>query len=80
MNMSYININEIKARFSEYAKKVMQGKSFTIAIRNVPFAVLCPLPEARFKKKLRFGLMQDKFTIPEDFNAPLTDIEVEYYR
>ena len=76
--MSYLNINEIKDRFSYYAKQVMKGKKFTICFRNKPFAELIPLPDVNFSV-IKFGVLKDQFTVPEDFNAELKDFEKDYY-
>ena len=47
MTTKVLNIYEIKSKFSEYAKQVLKGKSFIIAIRNKPFAKIVPLNEVQ---------------------------------
>lgn len=76
--MTYLNIHEIKAKFSFYAKQVMRGKSFIISIRNRPFAELRPLT-TKTNTKIHFGVLSGAFKVPEDFNAPLSDFEKQYY-
>ncbi len=77
--MTVLNIHEIKARFSHYAKLVLKGRSFIIAYRNVPFAVLQPLTKNSEVKGLTFGGLKGKFELPDDFDSPLTDFENDYY-
>ena len=78
--MTTLNIHEIKAKFSHYAKLVMKGKSFVIAIRNKPFAILSPLPESfNRQKRLVFGAMKQRFEVPDDFNKPLKEFEKDFY-
>jgi antitoxin (DNA-binding transcriptional repressor) of toxin-antitoxin stability system len=77
--MTFLNVHEIKTRFSYFAKQVMAGKSFVICIRNKPFAELRPLQVAE-ASKIRFGVLKKEFELPDDFNAPLSDFEQEYYQ
>lgn len=74
-----LNIYEIKAKFSYYAKQVLKGQSFIIAYRNKPFAKFVPIPSEAVQSKIKFGLIKKKFKIPEDFNSPLLDFEKDYY-
>ena len=77
--MAAINIHEIKARFSYYAKQVLKGHSFVIAYRNKPFAVLSPLEKSTSEQQLTFGVLEGAFNVPDDFNEPLIDFEKDYY-
>lgn len=77
--MTTVNIYDIKARFSYYAKKVMSGDSFIIAMRNKPFAVLKPLEILSSNTKIKFGVLKGKFSVPNDFNKPLERFEKDYY-
>lgn len=56
----------------------MKGKTFIIAIRNKPFAELRPL-DSQPPAPLRFGVMKGKFTVPDDFDAPLVEFEKDFY-
>lgn len=78
MSLKTLNIYEIRSRFSYYAKQVMRGKSFLIAVRNRPFAELRPLP-AKTPRKLVYGVLEGMFTVPEDFDAPLPEFESDFY-
>ena len=69
-----ININEAKARFSEYARRVKRGERIILCDRNKPFAEMRPLrltPEGRRP----FGLARGRLSVPEGFNEPDVDIE-----
>jgi antitoxin (DNA-binding transcriptional repressor) of toxin-antitoxin stability system len=78
MTSRLLNIHEIKSRFSHYAREVMKGKSFILAIRNRPFAELRPLPGTS-RPRIVFGVLRGKFTVPDDFNEPLEDFSASYY-
>lgn len=77
--MSHINVYEIKSRFSYYARQVLKGKSFIIAYRNRPFAKFAPLDSPTVTDAIKFGVLKGKFKVPEDFNAPLDELENEFY-
>jgi antitoxin (DNA-binding transcriptional repressor) of toxin-antitoxin stability system len=79
MTERYINIHEIKAAFSKYAKQVMKGKSFIIAIRNKPFAELRPHEPYSVERKVIFGVLKKQFKVPDEFNAPIDEFEKEFY-
>ena len=84
MTEKILNIFEIKSKFSEYAKQVMAGKRFIIALRNRPFAILQPYSSStdtkiKNKPRLKFGVLKGKFDIPDDFNEPLDSFERDFY-
>lgn len=74
----YVNVFELKAEFSRYLKRVQAGKSVTIALHNRPVAELRPLRQPS-TKKLVFGVLKNRFTVPDDFDAPLASLEDDYY-
>jgi antitoxin (DNA-binding transcriptional repressor) of toxin-antitoxin stability system len=80
MSDKFINIYQMKAEFSRFAKDVMKGKKFIIAHRNRPFAELRPLEENK-KRKIIFGVLKNKikFNGPDDFNDSLDNFEQSYY-
>jgi antitoxin (DNA-binding transcriptional repressor) of toxin-antitoxin stability system len=74
MKLVMININEAKAKFSEYARRVKLGERIILCDRNKPFAELRPLqltPEGRRP----FGLARGLVEVPEDFNEADPEIE-----
>lgn len=78
MSDRYVNVYQLKADFGRHLKRVQSGHSIIIALRNRPVAELRPLPQSR-KKRLQFGVLKDKFSIPRDFNAPLPEFERAFY-
>jgi prevent-host-death family protein len=64
-------ITEAKAEFSRLLRRVAAGERITITKRGVPVARLVPV-EAQ-KGKRRLGFYGGKFTVPDDFDAPLPD-------
>jgi prevent-host-death family protein len=68
--MSKVNVHEAKTRFSRLLRRVAAGEEITIANRGVPVARLVPvLAEANRK----LGLFRGQMTIPDDFDAPLSE-------
>jgi prevent-host-death family protein len=69
--MESVNVHEAKTHFSRLLDRAQKGQEFVIAKAGQPVARLGPL--ARLGKKRRLGLLDGKFRIPDDFNAPLPD-------
>lgn len=66
-----INIYEAKTHLSRLVDEAGQGADIVIARAGKPVARLCRIqPKAR-KRKL--GVLDGRFKIPDDFNAPLPD-------
>ncbi len=76
MKRTMININEAKARLSEYARRVQKGEVIILCNRNKPFAEIRRLEPAGESANRPFGLAKGKLDLPEDFNAPDPEIEV----
>jgi prevent-host-death family protein len=66
-----VNVHEAKTHFSRLLNRAQAGQEFVIAKAGRPVARLGPL--ARQGKKRRLGLLDGKFKVPDDFNAPLPD-------
>lgn len=77
--MQSINIHEAKTHLSRYAKKVKAGATIELCDRNRPFARITPLPKSTSSKPVKFGVAKGSFDLPEDFNAPLTEFESDFY-
>ncbi len=69
--MKPVNIHEAKTRLSKLVERVEAGEEVVIARAGKPAAKLVPLAKARGRRQL--GLLDGKFKIPEDFNAPLPE-------
>lgn len=66
-----MNTHEAKTRFSQLLRRVAAGEEITIANRGVPVARLVPIPSDQVVRKL--GIFRDQMTIPDDFDAPLSE-------
>jgi prevent-host-death family protein len=69
--MKQVNIHEAKTHLSRLIDEVEAGAEVTIAKAGRPVARLSPI---RGKgRRRRLGILDGKFRIPDDFNAPLAD-------
>jgi len=75
MKRTMININEAKARLSEYARRVQKGEIIILCNRNKPFAEIRPIETEREGASRPFGLAKGKLHLPDDFNAADPEIE-----
>ena len=69
--MKQINIHQVKTELSKLVERAEAGEEIVIARAGKPAAKLVPLTRARGQRRL--GLLDGKFRIPNDFNAPLPD-------
>jgi prevent-host-death family protein len=67
--METVNVHDAKTHFSRLLDRAQEGEEFVIAKAGRPVARLGPLTPPG--KKRRLGLLDGKFKIPDDFNAPL---------
>lgn len=72
--MTLVNTYEAKTNLSQLLRRVQRGEDIVIAQAGVPIARLVPI---RSEVKHRMGLDEGAFEVPEDFNAPLLDDELE---
>ena len=70
--MKPVNIHEAKTRLSKLVERAEAGEEVVIARAGKPAAKLVPLAKTRGRRRL--GLLDGKFRIPEDFNAPLPEL------
>jgi len=69
--MKRVNIHEAKTTLSKLVERVEAGEEIVIARARTPVAKLTALTKARPRRRL--GLLDGKFKIPDDFNAPLPE-------
>ena len=69
--MKTVNVHEAKTHLSRLLKRVERGTEVVIARSGKPIARLLPLESTRPAPVL--GADRGKFTVPEDFDAPLPD-------
>jgi len=67
--MKQVNIHQAKTELSKLVERAESGEEIIIARAGKPAAKLVPL--ARVRGQRRLGLLDGKFKIPDDFNAPL---------
>jgi prevent-host-death family protein len=66
-----VNVHEAKTHLSRLIEAVEAGEEVVIAKAGKPVAKLTATRRAGRRRKL--GLLDGKFKIPDDFNAPLPD-------
>jgi len=69
--MKQVNIHQAKTELSKLVERAEAGEEIVIARAGKPAAKLVPFTESRGHRRL--GLLDGKFQIPDDFNAPLPD-------
>jgi prevent-host-death family protein len=69
--MATVNIYEAKTQLSKLVDKAAQGEDVIIARAGKPVARLTSLKAE--KRPLRFGLLEGKGWIADDFDDPLPD-------
>lgn len=71
--MTTYNVHEAKTHFSKLIEKAAAGEEVVIAKAGKVMARLVPAHADR--PRIRFGSLEGKATIPEDFDDPDTEIE-----
>jgi prevent-host-death family protein len=69
--MKQVNIHQAKTELSKLVERAEAGEEVVIARAGKPAAKLVPL--TRIGGRRRLGLLDGKFKIPDDFNAPLPE-------
>ena len=69
--MKQVNVHEAKTHLSRLLEEVETGEEIVVAKAGRPVAKLSPIRAKGRRRKL--GLLDGKFRIPDDFNAPLPD-------
>ena len=69
--MRTVDVDAAKTQFSRLLDAVAAGEEVAIARAGEPMAKLVPI-EAKPPKR-RLGRLEGKYTVPEDFDAPLPD-------
>jgi prevent-host-death family protein len=68
--MKPVNIHRAKTELSRLVERAEAGEEIVIARAGRPVAKLVPLTKARTR---RLGLLDGRFKIPDDFDAPLPE-------
>lgn len=78
MTMKMVNINEAKAKLSEYLDTVAAGETVIICNRNQPVAELRAIPKKRTEPR-PIGLAKGTITIHPSFYDPMTEEELDEF-
>lgn len=70
--MRTVNIHEAKTHLSRLVDEVSAGEEIVIAKAGKPLARL--IPWRANGKRRKFGILAGKFTVPDDFDAPLPTV------
>ncbi|NEP11921.1 MAG: type II toxin-antitoxin system Phd/YefM family antitoxin [Symploca sp. SIO2C1] len=70
--METVNIHQAKTNLSRLLSRVELGEEIVIANRGTPIAKLVPF-RISLERRSSLGKDQGKFTVPDDFNAPLPE-------
>jgi prevent-host-death family protein len=70
--METVNVHQAKTNLSRLLSRVELGEEIIISNRGIPIAKLVPfyVPSNR---RASLGLDRGRFTVPEDFDAPLPE-------
>ncbi len=75
-----VNVADMKAKFSSYLKRSLEGESIIICNHNVAVAEIVPIRKNITKdKKVHFGSARGKVKMADDFNEPLKEFEEAFY-
>jgi prevent-host-death family protein len=69
--MKQVNIHEAKTELSKLVERAEAGEEIVIARAGKPAAKLVPVTKSRGRRRL--GLLDGRFRVPENFNAPLPE-------
>jgi prevent-host-death family protein len=75
--VTQVNIHEAKTNLSKLVKQVENGEEVVLARGGKPVARLVRL-EPRLPPR-ELGLCKGEFVVPDDFNDPLSDEELELF-
>ena len=73
-----VSVHEAKTHLSKLLEKVELGEVVVISRSGKPVAQLVSYTAQKPKRKI--GSAAGAFTVPDDFNAPLAEIEDDFYR
>ena len=79
MTMATIALAEAKATLSALLDRVERGEPVTITRHGIPVAELQPISPVRPKGLRPWGLAKGLFLVPDDFNDPLPDDELDLW-
>jgi prevent-host-death family protein len=66
-----VNIYDAKTRLSQLVDKAASGEDVVVSRNGKPLVRITRLEEP--KRRIKFGVLRGKLTVPTDFDAPLPD-------
>ena len=69
--MDAVNIYEAKTRLSQLVDQAASGEDVVVSRNGKPLVRITRLVEP--KRRIKFGLLKGRLTVPADFDAPLPD-------
>ncbi len=75
-----MNIHAAKTNFSKLVERASEGEEIIIARAGKPVCRLVPIKKTRAKKKRIFGQDQGKFKVPDNFNDPMPESFMRYFK
>lgn len=69
--MESVNIYDAKTRLSQLVDKAAAGEDVVVSRNGKPLVRITRLEVP--KRRIKFGLLKGKLTVPVDFDAPLPD-------
>jgi prevent-host-death family protein len=69
--MESVNIYDAKTRLSQLVDKAAAGEDVVVSRNGKPLVRITRLEAS--KRRIQFGLLKGKLTVPADFDAPLPD-------
>jgi prevent-host-death family protein len=69
--METVNIYDAKTRLSQLVDRAASGEDVVVCRNGKPLVRITRLEAS--KRRVKFGLLKGKLTIPADFDAPLPD-------
>jgi prevent-host-death family protein len=77
-SMTQVSIDEIKRDLPAYLQRVEAGETIIITQAGKPLAEIKPII-LDSEEKRPFGLCAGEFTVPDDFDAPLSEEILEEF-
>ncbi len=69
--MDAVNIYDAKTRLSQLVDQAASGEDVVVSRNGKPLVRITRLVEP--KRRIKFGLLKGRLTVPADFDAPLPD-------
>lgn len=78
--MVTVNLHELKAHLSAYARRVKAGETVVVCERNKPIGEFRPLSAAMVREQRpAAGLFRGKFPVTDDFFAADKELAADFF-